>query len=108
MLQQDEPGDYVVATGETHSLQAFVETAFRRLELDWRKHVVSDASLARPNELRTESGEPREGARAPRVEAKHAMRDVVRMMIEEERTGGHGDVRHHAQKCGVTAPARGL
>jgi GDPmannose 4,6-dehydratase len=84
MLQQDEPGDYVVATGETHSLQAFVEAAFARLELDWRKHVVTDASLARPNELRMSQANPEKAHARLDWKAKHGMRDVVRLMIEDE------------------------
>ncbi len=49
MLQQDTPDDYVVATGKTSTLQAFVETAFTHLGLVWRQHVVTDAGIARPN-----------------------------------------------------------
>ena len=47
MLQQDEPADYVVATGESHSVQDLVELAFARVGLDWRNHVRSDPSLRR-------------------------------------------------------------
>jgi GDPmannose 4,6-dehydratase len=47
MLQQDEPGDYVVATGELHSVRDLVETAFAHVGLDWRKHVRVDESLKR-------------------------------------------------------------
>ncbi len=51
MLQQAEPRDYVVATGETHSVREFVERAFARVGLDWRKHVEVDQSLLRPAEV---------------------------------------------------------
>jgi GDPmannose 4,6-dehydratase len=51
MLQADEPGDYVVATGETHSVREFVEAAFARLELDWQKHVEIDPRYFRPSEV---------------------------------------------------------
>jgi GDPmannose 4,6-dehydratase len=47
MLQQDEPADYVVATGESHSVQDLVERAFARVGLDWQKHVRSDPALRR-------------------------------------------------------------
>jgi GDPmannose 4,6-dehydratase len=47
MLQQDEPDDYVVATGETHSVQDLVEAAFARVGLDWRDHVSTDSALKR-------------------------------------------------------------
>src|SRR5438094_178960 len=51
MLQQDEPQDYVIATGETHSVRELVETAFSRVGLDWKKYVVQDPTLTRPAEV---------------------------------------------------------
>jgi len=51
MLQQDKPGDYVVATGETHTVQELVELAFGCAGLDWRKYVVQDPALLRPAEV---------------------------------------------------------
>jgi GDPmannose 4,6-dehydratase len=51
MLQQDRPDDFVVATGETHTVRELVELAFERVGLDWRKHVVQDPSLVRPAEV---------------------------------------------------------
>src|SRR6186997_342132 len=51
MLQQDEPGDYVVATGEPHSVHEFVEAAFGHAGLDWREHVQLDPALIRPAEV---------------------------------------------------------
>src|SRR6185295_18341966 len=48
MLQQDEPDDYVIATGEQHSVREFVEEAFSLLELDWKKHVEIDPKYFRP------------------------------------------------------------
>jgi GDPmannose 4,6-dehydratase len=49
MLQQDEPGDYVIATGEAHTVEELVEAAFRHVGLDWREHVVVDEALVRPD-----------------------------------------------------------
>jgi len=51
MLQQDRPGDYVIATGESHTVRDVVETAFAHVDLDWRKYVVQDPSLVRPAEV---------------------------------------------------------
>ncbi|HWG45385.1 MAG TPA: GDP-mannose 4,6-dehydratase [Gemmataceae bacterium] len=51
MLQQDEPDDYVVGTGETHSVEEFVRIAFDRAGLDWRRHVVIDPRFYRPAEV---------------------------------------------------------
>lgn len=57
MLQQDAPDDYVIATGESHSVQELVELAFEHVGLDWRKHVVEDPSLIRPAEVDTLLGD---------------------------------------------------
>jgi GDPmannose 4,6-dehydratase len=51
MLQQERPDDYVIATGETHTVREVVETAFAHVDLDWRKYVVQDPSLVRPAEV---------------------------------------------------------
>ena len=51
MLQQDEPDDYVVATGETHSVRELVEAAFSHLGLDWEKYVKVDQQFLRPAEV---------------------------------------------------------
>jgi GDPmannose 4,6-dehydratase len=51
MLQQKEPRDYVIGTGETHTVQEFVELAFSQLNLDWRRYVVIDPKLVRPAEV---------------------------------------------------------
>jgi len=51
MVQQDEPDDYVVATGETYSVREFVEKVFEKLDLDYRKHIVIDKRYFRPTEV---------------------------------------------------------
>ena len=51
MLQQDEPDDYIIATGETYSLQDFVLEAFTSVGLDWQDHVEIDQSLYRPTDI---------------------------------------------------------
>jgi len=58
MLQRDEADDYVVATGETHSVQEFAERAFARVGLDWRDHVEVDEALIRPAEVDLLVGDP--------------------------------------------------
>jgi GDPmannose 4,6-dehydratase len=93
MLQQDAPDDYVVATGETHSLQDFVETAFSHVDLDWRSHVITDASLARPNELRMSRANPAKVHERLGWKARHGMREVVRLMMEEEARMGQAQHR---------------
>ena len=58
MLQQDEPDDYVVATGATHSVGEFAERAFSRAGLDWKDHIVTDPMLLRPAEVDLLVGDP--------------------------------------------------
>ena len=59
MVQQDQPDDFVIATGETHTLEEFVATAFAQVGLDWREHVVIDPELFRPTEIAISRGNPR-------------------------------------------------
>jgi GDPmannose 4,6-dehydratase len=59
ILQQDEADDYVIATGESHSLQTFVAEAFAAFDLDWRDHVVTSESLKRPSDLDWSGADPR-------------------------------------------------
>jgi GDPmannose 4,6-dehydratase len=84
MLQQERAEDFVVATGETYRLQDFVDSAFARLGLDWREHVVIDAGLQRPSELRVSRANPAKAQARLGWKARHAMPDVVRLMIEHE------------------------
>ena len=51
MLQQDKPDDYVIGTGENHSVQEFVELAFKQVDLNWQDYVVQDEKFMRPEEL---------------------------------------------------------
>ncbi len=87
MLQQDQPGDYVVATGETRPLQEFVARAFECVGLDWRDHVESDKALLRPTDLKRGWGNPAKARQVLGWEAKHKMDDVVRLMVEARRAG---------------------
>ncbi len=86
MLQQAEPRDYVIATGELHSLAEFVELGFREAGLDWRDHVVTDPDLLRPTDLKTGHGDPSLAARKLGWRAKYRMADVVTMMMESEKS----------------------
>ena len=63
MLQQDEPGDYVVATGETHTVREFCEIAFSRAGLDYEKHVTQDPRFMRPAEVQLLLGDPSKAKR---------------------------------------------
>lgn len=86
MLQQDEPADFVIATGQPHSLEDFVETAFSVLGLNWRDHVKVDPSLLRPIDIEMGWGNPTKARDKLGWEAQHKMYDVVKMMIEAQST----------------------
>ena len=58
ILQHPAPDDYVIATGETHSLEDFVRISFEKLGLDWKEHVVSDPTLFRPSDIERSCGNP--------------------------------------------------
>ncbi|RME81886.1 MAG: GDP-mannose 4,6-dehydratase, partial [Zetaproteobacteria bacterium] len=81
MLQQDDPDDYVVATGETYSLQDFVAEAFRYVGLDWKDYVRTDPSLYRPSDIRTSRADPSYAMRKLGWRAKLKMHDVVRRLV---------------------------
>lgn len=87
MLQQDVPEDFVIATGETHSLRDFVAAAFSEVGLDWQDHVVSDPALLRPTDILTVRTNPAKAQSVLSWQAKYKMPDVIRMMVEVERSG---------------------
>ena len=87
MLQQETPDDYVIATGESNSLQAFTEKTFSLLALDWKDHVETDKTLFRPTEIRVGRGNPAKANKSLCWEPKFRMSQVVEMMIEAELRG---------------------
>lgn len=93
MLQTQDPEDFVIATGESHALQDFVETAFTVVGLDWRQYVVQDPGLFRPSEIRENRGDAQKARRLLGWEAQMKMHDVVKEMIRHElqcqNWGGH-------------------
>jgi GDPmannose 4,6-dehydratase len=84
MLQQERPDDFVIATGETHTLEEFLDRAFSTAGLAWRDHVVQDPALARPSELRTGRADPSKAAASLGWRARVRMPEVVRLMMEAE------------------------
>jgi len=82
MLQQTEPEDYVIATGETRSLQEFVEVAFSCCGLNWQDHVVQDPQLYRPTDLTEGQANPSKAWEKLKWQAKYKMADVVKMMVD--------------------------
>ena len=84
MLQQERPDDYVIATGETHSVQEFLESAFACLELDWRKYVDSDPRFFRPSEVDMLIGDSSKARRVLSWQPKVKFRELVSMMVDAD------------------------
>ena len=82
MLQQDQPDDYVIATGKSYSLQEFVIEAFHSVGLNWQDYVITDNSLLRPTDLAVSKGNPNKAKEKLGWQAQYKMPDVVRMMVE--------------------------
>jgi GDPmannose 4,6-dehydratase len=84
MLQQDEPDDFVIATGETHSVRDFLEEAFGHLDLDYNDYVEIDPQLFRPTEVDALSGDATKARRVLGWEPRVTFAELVRMMTEHD------------------------
>lgn len=85
MLQQSQPDDYVIATGESYKLAEFIEIAFRQVNLDWQDYVISDKELCRPTDIAISRGKPQKAWEKLGWVAKHKIADIVTMMIQARR-----------------------
>lgn len=84
MLQQEAPGDYVVATGETHTVREFCEIAFARAGLDYEKHVVVNPRFMRPAEVELLLGDPEKARTELGWEPTVSFRGLVEMMVDTD------------------------
>ena len=84
MLQQEKPDDYVVATGETHSVREFLEESFGYVGLDWKKYVELDPRYLRPSEVDLLIGDARKAKRNLNWEPKTKFKDLVRLMVDAD------------------------
>jgi GDPmannose 4,6-dehydratase len=84
MLQQDEPDDYVVASGETHSVKEFVIEAFGYLDLDWEKYVIQDPRFYRPAEVDLLVGDPSKASAKLGWEPTVDLPQLVRLMVDAD------------------------
>ena len=82
MLQQPQPDDFVIATGQTKSLEYFVERAFAHFDLAWQEHVRVDRSLFRPSDIRISCADPRKAAATLGWAAQSSFEDMVDRMSE--------------------------
>ena len=84
MLQQDEPDDYVIATGETHSVKEMCEIAFARVGLDYRDHVVKDPRFFRPAEVNLLQGDPTKAREGLGWKPEVDFRGLIEMMVDAD------------------------
>jgi GDPmannose 4,6-dehydratase len=84
MLQQDQPDDYVCATGETHTIREFCEECFGLLDLDWKKYVEHDQRYERPSEVELLIGDPAKLKRQIGWEPKVKFKELVKIMTEAD------------------------
>ena len=84
MLQRDKPSDYVVATGETHSVGEFLEVAFGCVDLEWRDYVVQDPRFMRPAEVDLLVGDPSKAGRELGWEPAVTFPELVRLMVDAD------------------------
>jgi GDPmannose 4,6-dehydratase len=84
MLQQDHPDDYVVATGETHSVREFCELAFGYVDLDYRDYVVQDERFMRPAEVDLLIGDSTRARKALGWRPKTNFQELVQMMVDAD------------------------
>jgi GDPmannose 4,6-dehydratase len=106
MLQQEQPDDYVIATGESHSVREFCEAAFDYAGLDWRKHVELDPRYERPTEVDALCGDSSKARRVLGWEPLVSFPELVRLMVD-------ADLELARQECtlksaGHQLPARGV
>ena len=84
MLQQDEPDDFVIATGETHTVRELAEVAFDHVGLDWEKYTEVDPTYYRPAEVDMLLGDPGKAKRVLDWEPKTKFAELVRLMVDED------------------------
>jgi len=84
MLQQNEPDDYVIATGETHTVQKLVEVAFNHAGLDWKKYVKLDPKFLRPAEVDLLIGDPAKAMQKLGWKPKVSFEQMIQMMVDSD------------------------
>jgi len=105
MLQQDEPDDYVVATGESHSVREMVELTFAELDLDWKKYVEIDPRYLRPTEVDYLHGDPSKTRTKLGWKPRKSFKDLIRAMIAHDLDLAKQE--HTLKQAGFTTAARG-
>jgi GDPmannose 4,6-dehydratase len=97
MLQQDTPDDYVIATGETHSVRELVQEAFTYAGLDWKRHVAKDSRYYRPSEVDLLIGDPAKAKKELGWEARTRFKDLVHLMVDADVAAIDGNGKSNMQ-----------
>jgi GDPmannose 4,6-dehydratase len=84
MLQAEAPSDYVIATGETHTVKEMLELAFDRLQLDWKRHVKIDPKYYRPTEVDLLIGDASKAKRELGWQPKVRFEELIVMMVDAD------------------------
>jgi GDPmannose 4,6-dehydratase len=84
MLQQEKPDNYVIATGETHTVEELVKTAFDYLNLDWKKYVKIDPKFIRPAEVELLIGDSAKAKNELGWSPKYSFEELVKMMVDAD------------------------
>lgn len=84
MLQQDRPDDYVIATGETHTVRELIEIAFGHVGLDWQKYTIQDPALMRPAEVDLLLGDASKARRVLGWQPEVSFSDLIKMMVDAD------------------------
>ena len=98
MLQQDTPEDFVIATGETHSVREFLDETFGRLDLDWKQYVEIDPRYFRPAEVDVLCGDMSRAKKVLNWEPKVHFRELVHMMVDADLDLAKAEA-HAATRC---------
>ena len=93
ILQREQPDDYVVATGETHSVREFLEEAFAYAGLEWKDYVVVDPKYFRPAEVDSLLGDPRKAQAVLGWRPRVGFQELVRLMVDADMEGDGMPVR---------------
>ena len=83
-MQQEHPQDFVIATGESHSVREFLDEAFGFVDLDWHKYVVNDDAYRRPTEVDLLVGDASKARRELGWEPKVKFKELVKLMMEAD------------------------
>jgi GDPmannose 4,6-dehydratase len=105
MMQAEEPDDYVVATGETHSVREFLEEAFGHLGLEWEKYVEIDPRYFRPAEVDLLLGDPTKAKTVLGWEPKVGFKELVRIMVDADLKVAERELRTHQHEGALATTA---